>query len=330
MLQASRNRARNHVTPARSCPASSNLVTVRLARPIHRPSAVSSARTRANVGDECQGRSVQCFSDPCLSESCPGIPTAQCSTAPCECSAMFTDNGADVTQQCRQSSNPVQTERAGVTVGDECQGRTIQCFSDACAFESCPAVPDAVCNTSPCTCAAVFTSNGADVTQQCRESRNQVVPAETYGEGAMSRPRVFQWCSCFGEGRISLDDEPKSGRPKTSTNEENTTRVDEFITCDRRIKISEIALKLEIPSSTVHEIVHDTLGYLKVSARWVPKIVTEDHKLQRVEISRRLLLRCQQDNYGDEDTTHIGMGLGGDFQAKNNLLDNLVMKLGSF
>ncbi|GFS24238.1 histone-lysine N-methyltransferase SETMAR [Elysia marginata] len=49
--------------------------------------------------------------------------------------------------------------------------------------------------------------------------------AETYGEGAMSRSRVYQWYTLFREGRASLDDEPKSGRPKTSTNEENTTRV---------------------------------------------------------------------------------------------------------
>ncbi|GFN76213.1 histone-lysine N-methyltransferase SETMAR [Plakobranchus ocellatus] len=53
------------------------------------------------------------------------------------------------------------------------------------------------------------------------------------------------------------------------------------------MKIREIALKLEIPKSSVHEIVHDTLGYRKVSARWVPKMLTEDHKLQRVEISQR-------------------------------------------
>ncbi|GFO41724.1 hypothetical protein PoB_006822900 [Plakobranchus ocellatus] len=129
--------------------------------------------------------------------------------------------------------------------------------------------------------------------------------AETYGEGAMSRSRVYQWCTWFGEGRTSLGDEPKSGRPKTSTNEENTTRVDKLVRCDRRMKIREIALKLEIPKSTVHEIVHDTLGYRKVSARWVPKMLTEDYKLQRLEISQRLLQRCQQDNR-DEDTTHIG------------------------
>ncbi|GFR81630.1 transposase [Elysia marginata] len=62
--------------------------------------------------------------------------------------------------------------------------------------------------------------------------------------------------------------------------------------CDRRMKICEIDLKLEIPNSTVHEIVHDTLGYRKVSARLASKILMEDHKLQRVEISRRDAFFC--------------------------------------
>ncbi|GFO15712.1 histone-lysine N-methyltransferase SETMAR [Plakobranchus ocellatus] len=52
-------------------------------------------------------------------------------------------------------------------------------------------------------------------------------------------------------------------------------------------------------------------------------MLMENHKLQRVEILQRLLQRCQQDN-GDEDTTHIGVGPGGDFQANNNLFDNLI------
>ncbi|GFS08834.1 histone-lysine N-methyltransferase SETMAR [Elysia marginata] len=63
---------------------------------------------------------------------------------------------------------------------------------------------------------------------------------------------------------------------KTSTNEENTTRVDELTKCDRRMKIRKIVLKLKIPKRTAHEIVHDTLGYQRVSARWVPKMLTED------------------------------------------------------
>ncbi|GFS27423.1 histone-lysine N-methyltransferase SETMAR [Elysia marginata] len=105
---------------------------------------------------------------------------------------------------------------------------------------------------------------------------NKQIP-ETYGEGVKSRSRVYQWCTWFGEGRTSLGDELKSGHPKSSTNEENTTRVDELIKCGRRMKISEIALKLKIPK-----------------------------------------------NNGDEDTTHIGVGLGGNFRAKNSLFDNLI------
>ncbi|GFS13848.1 histone-lysine N-methyltransferase SETMAR [Elysia marginata] len=98
---------------------------------------------------------------------------------------------------------------------------------------------------------------------------------------------------------------------------------DEVIKCDRGMKIREIALKLEIPKSTVHETVHDTLRYRKVSAIWVTKMLKEDHKLQRFETSQRLLLRCQQGN-GDEDTTHTCVRPGEDFRAKNNLFDNLI------
>ncbi|GFO34057.1 histone-lysine N-methyltransferase SETMAR, partial [Plakobranchus ocellatus] len=125
-------------------------------------------------------------------------------------------------------------------------------------------------------------------TSKCRmlDKLSTILKSNLY-QGARSRSRVYQWCTLFGEGRNSLGDEPKSGRPKTSINEENTTRVDELIRCDRRMKVREIALKLEIPKSTVHEIVHDTLGYRKVSARWVTKMLTEDHKLQRVEIKFR-------------------------------------------
>ncbi|GFR86171.1 histone-lysine N-methyltransferase SETMAR [Elysia marginata] len=73
-------------------------------------------------------------------------------------------------------------------------------------------------------------------TKRTRPSEIHKQMAETYGEGALSRSRVYQWYTWFGEGQTSLDDEPKSGRPKTSTNGENKIRVDELIKCDRRMK----------------------------------------------------------------------------------------------
>ncbi|GFN95696.1 histone-lysine N-methyltransferase SETMAR [Plakobranchus ocellatus] len=83
----------------------------------------------------------------------------------------------------------------------------------------------------------------------------------------MSMTQVYQWCSWFKDGRTSLQDEPSSGRPNTGNNDWKTARVD-----DSRVKLEEISLKLDIPKTNVYEIIHDTLGCHKVSARWVPKI----------------------------------------------------------
>ncbi|GFO41025.1 histone-lysine N-methyltransferase SETMAR [Plakobranchus ocellatus] len=128
----------------------------------------------------------------------------------------------------------------------------------------------------------------------------------------MSMTQVYQWCSWFKDGRTSLQDEPRSGRP-------NTARIDELIKVDRRVKLREISLKLDIPKTNVYEIVHDKLGYRKVSARWVPKMLSNEHKRQRVEISQILLHRCQQK--GDET---VNVGPGGDHRARNKHLKHLI------
>ncbi|GFN96581.1 protein nrde2 homolog [Plakobranchus ocellatus] len=56
-----------------------------------------------------------------------------------------------------------------------------------------------------------------------------------------------------------------------------------------------------------------------VSARWVPKMLSDEHKRQRVEISQILLHRCQQE--GDET---VDVGPGGDHRARNKLLEHLI------
>ncbi|GFN76346.1 histone-lysine N-methyltransferase SETMAR [Plakobranchus ocellatus] len=120
-------------------------------------------------------------------------------------------------------------------------------------------------------------------------------------------------------GRTSLQDEPRSGRPNTANNDWNTARVDELIKVDRRVKLKEISLKLDILKTNFYEIVHDKLGYRKVSARWVPKMLSDEHKRQRVEISQILLHRCQQE--GDET---VDVGPGGDHHVRNKLLEHLI------
>ncbi|GFO35012.1 histone-lysine N-methyltransferase SETMAR [Plakobranchus ocellatus] len=83
----------------------------------------------------------------------------------------------------------------------------------------------------------------------------------------MSVTQVYQWCSCFKDGGTSLQGEPRSGHLNTANNDWNTARVDELIKVNRRVKLKEISLKLDIPKTNVYEIVHDKLGYRKVSSR---------------------------------------------------------------
>ncbi|GFO05091.1 histone-lysine N-methyltransferase SETMAR [Plakobranchus ocellatus] len=130
---------------------------------------------------------------------------------------------------------------------------------------------------------------------------------------------VHLWCSWFKDGRTSLQDEPRSERPNTPNNDWNTARVDELIKVDRRVKLKEISLKLDIPKTYVYEIVHDKLAYRKVSARWIPKMLSNEHKRQRVEISQILLHRCQQE--GDEI---VDVGPGGNHRARNKLLEHPI------
>ncbi|GFN94412.1 histone-lysine N-methyltransferase SETMAR [Plakobranchus ocellatus] len=133
----------------------------------------------------------------------------------------------------------------------------------------------------------------------------------------MSMTQVHQWCCWFKDGRTSLQDELRSGRPNSANNDWNTAH--QLIKVDGRVKLKEISLKLDIPKTNVYEIVHDKLGNIKVSARWVPKMLSDGHKRRKVEISQFQLHRCQQE--GDET---VDVGPGGDHSARKKLLEHLI------
>jgi len=48
---------------------------------------------------------------------------------------------------------------------------------------------------------------------------------EAYGDATLSRTTVFKWHKAFKEGRENVKDDPRSGRPISSTNDENVEVV---------------------------------------------------------------------------------------------------------
>lgn len=84
-----------------------------------------------------------------------------------------------------------------------------------------------------------------------------------YGESCLSA-NVFGWHKHLHEGRESLDDDPRSGHPSTSSSEENVKRVCNLLATNRRLSCRMIADELKIAKTVVHEIIRGVLRKKKV------------------------------------------------------------------
>ncbi|UYV75554.1 hypothetical protein LAZ67_13000591 [Cordylochernes scorpioides] len=91
----------------------------------------------------------------------------------------------------------------------------------------------------------------------------------------MDIKNVRKWCREFNKGQINVHDEQRSGRP--SLTESTVARIDEMVRANQRITLEEIedGLNEDCSHFSVHKIVSETLGYRKVSARWVDKWLKE-------------------------------------------------------
>lgn len=109
-----------------------------------------------------------------------------------------------------------------------------------------------------------------------------------YGEDCMSSGMVRRWVRDFKNGRTDVHDEQRAGRPSVS--DETIAKVEATLLEDRRVTLEELSeLIPDAGKTTIHKILTEHLGYSKVCARWVPKMLTEDHKQQRVAASREFL-----------------------------------------
>ncbi|KAG5322887.1 SETMR methyltransferase, partial [Pseudoatta argentina] len=121
------------------------------------------------------------------------------------------------------------------------------------------------------------------------EVYNEVKTA--YGDKGMNRTSVFKWCREFKNGRTSVHDDQRSGRPSILT-DDIVEKIENALRDDRRLTMDELsAMFPQISRSLLHETITETLGYRKLSARWVPKQLTDQHKLNRVEAGQEFLRR---------------------------------------
>ncbi|PNF22849.1 hypothetical protein B7P43_G17938 [Cryptotermes secundus] len=99
------------------------------------------------------------------------------------------------------------------------------------------------------------------------------------------------WVRQFKEGRTSCDNKPKQSRPRTSRSDNMVERVEKVVLEDRRLSAENIASKVGISVGSVHTILHEDLRMRKVSSRWVPRMLVDDHKAASMAIFQAMLTR---------------------------------------
>ena len=115
--------------------------------------------------------------------------------------------------------------------------------------------------------------------------------ADVYGSSAPSYAQVKFWVREFKRGRTSLEDEARSGRPLDATDEKMCKKIRDLVYSDRRIQVEEIAQALGISHGSVSTILHDRLDMRKLTARWVPKSLSDEQMATRASVCSALLKR---------------------------------------
>lgn len=116
-----------------------------------------------------------------------------------------------------------------------------------------------------------------------------------YGPKVMSEGVVREWVRFFKNGRTNIHDEERSGRPSVVT-DELAEQINGRICDNRRFTVSELSDEFpQISRTVLYEIVTERLRYRKFCARWVPKILSENHKTQRMASALDFLMRYERE-----------------------------------
>ena len=88
-----------------------------------------------------------------------------------------------------------------------------------------------------------------------------------------------------------VDNKPNEPRPRTSRYEDMIARVEQIVVENRRLTVKQIAANARIFVGSVDTILHDVLKLRKVSAKWVPRMLTDENKASRVAMYQTMLSR---------------------------------------
>ena len=96
-----------------------------------------------------------------------------------------------------------------------------------------------------------------------------------------------RWCKKFKSGVDSVEDAPPARPPKTATSQKIVEKVTNLVATDTRFTTRHIAKCVGISVGAAHTILRRDLKMRRISARWIPHLVTKEQNLARVKIAKK-------------------------------------------
>ena len=94
----------------------------------------------------------------------------------------------------------------------------------------------------------------------------------------------------FSEGRESVKDDDRPGRPRRAVTDDNIQKVRDVVRKDRRLGVQAVAEEVNLGRESVRRILKEKLNMRKVCAKMLPKLLSDEQK----EISKELCLDLLQ------------------------------------
>ncbi|KAE9524215.1 hypothetical protein AGLY_015254 [Aphis glycines] len=117
-----------------------------------------------------------------------------------------------------------------------------------------------------------------------------------FGDDSLSRSVTFEWLKHFEDSRQSIKDDPRSGRPSTSRNDDVVANIYEKLRNDRRLTVRELANEAGISIGSCHEILTEKLQMRRVAAKFVPRLLISEQNENRLTICQDLKNRSADIN----------------------------------
>ncbi|UYV69109.1 hypothetical protein LAZ67_6002441 [Cordylochernes scorpioides] len=118
---------------------------------------------------------------------------------------------------------------------------------------------------------------------------------KAFPNDAPKRTTVFEWHSRFKAGRISIEDDPRQGRPKFQRTDENVQKITDLIKENPRTTLLELEQDTGISKTTIGRIVIEDLMLKKTPAKFIPRFLTNEQKLCRLATCEDMMEMTRMD-----------------------------------